>query len=168
MVVLTVLAAACWLWLPRLAPLFVIRNSPWIELVMRASAASNGFGGARYANHPAWERIRYWKGDAVPGLLRCLRDSDPDVRMWAAFSFMFTVDERSRASLRALLSDPMKDIRIAALDGLCNQGDEIWYLDTLRSVIADQSMAGDIRAYAQTWIDQEKKNAENASSGSAP
>lgn len=68
---------AAWLGLPRWAPEWVVRESPFVMPAARAAVA--GRQSAEFA-----ARVAAWGAEAVPGLCRCLRHRQVEVRRLAA------------------------------------------------------------------------------------
>jgi hypothetical protein len=102
-------AAIAWLGLPRWAPEWVLRSSPFVMPAAHAAVAAH--------DAPAFEaRIAAWGAEAVPGLCRCLRHRQVEVRRMAAQAAALqaqrgTLDARLGAALRRAVDDDDRLVR---------------------------------------------------------
>jgi hypothetical protein len=143
--VLGMATLACWVFLPKWAPAWVIDNSPWIEPVVRAYAhlqrttpdgptVEQGWpspieGRQRahfdddtwYLTHRAEKRLVQWGVAAIPTLTRCLWASDDNVRITAA-EFLWRLSIVESALVGDWVRDPNPWIRLRAWEVLTEFG----------------------------------------------
>jgi hypothetical protein len=109
--------SAAWVWLPKLAPNWVILHSPFVGPALRAANAEYG----RWA--PFVERLHARGARDVPGLISAMGDRDHNVRQFAAAAFYELQDTRATEPLSRLLDDPDDEVAAVAALALGHNGD---------------------------------------------
>lgn len=97
-----------WIWLPTAFPSWVVLHSPWIDPVVRASAA-----GDADTEHVGMSRLAQFGQSAVPIVLPYLKNSNPNLRRVAAAALGNIHDDRSIEALMDALDDPDTAVRAA-------------------------------------------------------
>lgn len=125
-VLLACLGAFAWYVLPRVAPGWVVRNSPFVEPLVRAMALKSDLSGtpesrggwpsevaADYGWADAKRRFNSWGAKAIPELRRCLNDRDIAVRSVALIGLL-NVEGLNETDIRAFTRDSNPWLRLLA------------------------------------------------------
>ncbi len=110
---LLAVAAVLWTFLPRWAPVWVERRSPWLEPVLRAAAVRSETT-HELGDDIIWPRLSHWPDPITPTLIRALDHPDLRVRVIAARCLASFPDAAALAPLLRNIGEPDLELREAA------------------------------------------------------